>query len=81
MITQSADKCPSDLVFSEVHLDGSYSFIKCTHFEPCYLIWDVLAILYQLLHNFYSIYQGLKSSQDDENMMSCTRIYVKTTEA
>ena len=33
-----------------------YYFLKCAHFGPCYLIWDVLAILYQLLHNFHSIY-------------------------
>ena len=28
-------------------------FLKCTHFWPCNLIWDILATLHQLLHNLY----------------------------
>ena len=58
-----------ELLLSQVH-----------PFQPRKLIWGVLAILYQLLHNFYSISQGLKSSQHDENMMSCTRIYMDPTQ-
>ena len=36
--------------------------------------------LYKNLHNFYSIFVGLKGSKKDENMMSCTRLYVESTE-
>ena len=37
-------------------------------------------LLYQNLHNFYSIFRVLKGSKKDKNMMSCTRLYVEPTE-
>ena len=36
-------------------------FLKCTHFGPCYLVQDILPIMYQILHNSYNISQGLKN--------------------
>ena len=43
----------------------------------CQPFWP---FLYQDLHNFYSIFHHLQKQQKDENMMSCPRLYVESTE-
>ena len=47
--------CSIHILVSEVQSQLRYLFLKCAHFWLCYLIWVILAILNQLLHNFYSI--------------------------
>ena len=70
----------NQFLVSEVQSEGRYSFSNRAHFWPLDIIWDVLACLYQDLHNFYRIFRVLKSSKKYENIMSCTRIYVDPTE-
>ena len=43
---------------SEIQSEGRYYFSSGTKFWSWDLIWKILAILYQLLHNFY--FKGLK---------------------
>ena len=43
------------ILVSEIQSKLRYYILNCTHFWPCYLIWYILDILHQLLHNFYSI--------------------------
>ena len=49
-------------------------------FWPGDTIRYVLDLLYQDVQNCFSIFLDLRSRKKDENMMSCYRLYVESTE-
>ena len=56
---------------------GEIFLLKNAHFGPRDILLDVLDLFYQDLHNFHSNFRVLKSSKQDENVMSFTRLYVE----
>ena len=60
--------------------EGRYYFSNRARFWPGDTIRDVLSLLYQDLHNLYSIFFVQKDSKKDENMISWTRLSVESTD-
>ena len=55
------DICHSNHLAAEVQSEWTYYFSVCANFWTSEIIWNVLAIVHQLLHNFYRIVLSLKN--------------------
>ena len=73
--------CPPGIqIFSARRpIRGEIFLLKRATFWPGDTIRAVSALFYQYLQDFYSIFH-LKNSKKGKNMMSCTRLYVYSTE-
>ena len=54
------------ILASENNSGGRYSFSNRALFLPVDTIREVLDLLYQNLHNFYSVFKDLKSSKKEK---------------
>ena len=80
----SGDITPLHILYSNLSVRrpviGEIFLLKRVHFWSGDTIRDTLVLFYQDLHNFYSIFRILKSGKKDENIISCTRFYVDSTD-
>ena len=73
-------KSDIQILVSEDQSWGIYYFSNCAHFFARDIIWDVLALFVTGYTQFLQYFLGSKNLQKDKNMMSCTRLYVESTD-